>query len=1050
MDLYSVPVPNLSLAVKSAEPLDVRSFSVDERLSRLFDIEIVAMSRNPDIALDAIVGEPASFQVQGDGVRTWTGVIRHVELEAAEPNGLSRYRLLLAPDAWLLSQRRNYRLFQNRSELDCALLVLREAGISPLVRVDGATLPSRELRTQYGESDLDFVSRMLEQAGITYYFELGDDGATHMVLDDAPQRRKPGAPIDFVDSVEQSPRGRWVTALHVIRKVRPGRYTLKDYDQRLAADFDLGATVGAKGVTSTEARLERYHYVPGSCLAAGRGAGTPVADDRGSFRSSTDEAASIAQRRLEAQRADALSVTFEARATKLMPGVVTRVLHHPHSAIGAEVPLLIVHQRLTGTSTGDWKQHCEASPATSPYRPALATPRPVVQGIETATIVGPAGDEIHVDELGRVRVHFHWDREGRFDEGDSCWLHVSQAWAGTGFGGVNLPRVGQEVVVEFLSGNPDRPMVTGRVYTATQPVPFTLPGNKTQSGWKSSSTGGTGGFNEIMFEDRAGDELFRIRAERDMETLVRHDERRTVENDRSTLIMRDELQEVARDRRTFVGVDQQNEVGRDRSTRVGNDNQLAIGGSDSQVVGRDRDVVIDRNESTTVRADKSLVVMGNASTTVKGDEEHIVDGKRHVAIGRDDELVVSGNLATSVSKNRRDTTSKGHSSSVGTTRSAMVGLSDSLTVGASKSTTVGLKDSLTVGLSRSVTVGMSHTVSAGMSQTLSVGMGALVPIGSAGASLAMKPDEIVLSTSGGATIRLSGNTITLEAEDISLLAKKKIECSSKVALDLATDKLSIQAKKTAALKAGKNLDISGSLVQINGPGLPAARFSDGAVQEVTNGSSSVHIGGKKMPLGAKKLKNGDLKIGKAITVRGEPKFQAAVVARIGAAGATDNGLKTLKSIDTSGRSVLIVEKAGVLRAGPVDSPGAIVAATAKGVIVSNSRGQYDPMNPIFGTGEGADAVIEFDPSKTIVNAAAPDSPVPSDAILLHELGHADHITHGLWDQTADPIFDTLDERYAITQLENPYYAEIGYPWIRTDHAGTFIPRPAEDVGSHGK
>src|SRR6185503_1113157 len=149
---------------------------------------------------------------------------------------------------------------------------------------------------------------------------------------------------------------------------------------------------------------------------------------------------------------------------------------------------------------------CRAVSADVPYRPELCTPKPVVHGVESATVVGPAGEEIYTDEVGRVRVHCHWDRESGMDEKSSCWVHVSQPWGGAGFGGTNLPRIGQEVIVDFLGGDPDRPIITGRVYTNLQKTPYKLPENKTQSGWKSSSSPSTGGYNELRFEDKKGQE----------------------------------------------------------------------------------------------------------------------------------------------------------------------------------------------------------------------------------------------------------------------------------------------------------------------------------------------------------------------------------------------------------------------------------------------------------------------------------------------------------------------------------------------------------------
>ena len=205
-----------------------------------------------------------------------------------------------------------------------------------------------------------------------------------------------------------------------------------------------------------------------------------------------------------------------------------------------------------GTDDGEWSLSAEAVSADQPYHPPVTTAKPRVQGVESATVVGPPGEEIHTDEFGRVRVQFHWDREGRYDDNSSCWIPVSQPWGGAGYGGMNLPRIGQEVLVDFLGGDPDRPVIVGRVFTNLQKVPWKLPDNKTQSGLRSNSTGASGGYNEMMFEDALGKELVRFQAERDYNKLVKNDENTTVGNDRTKEIKRNENVTIGNDRSKTV------------------------------------------------------------------------------------------------------------------------------------------------------------------------------------------------------------------------------------------------------------------------------------------------------------------------------------------------------------------------------------------------------------------------------------------------------------------------------------------------------------------
>ena len=477
----------LTLDLASGEPLDVRSFTVEEGLSRLFEIEVEVVSTSPDVDFEASIGGPARFEVhrtsEVDGeTRYWNGLCARAEQIAVEEHGLSTYRVKLVPTMWLLTQRRNYRVFQDKSELDIVLEVLSGWGIEPTTELDAASYGKRRMRVQYAESDFELVSRLLEDIGVTYHFEQAG-GATRLVLVDSPNRRSPRVPLRFVDKPNERIDVEYVTDVHTRRLVRPGRYTQSDVDYRKALNYPLAAS-SSRG-NAVESKLERYHHNYGSFLWKGQGGGTPHADDRGAARTSERDGAKQVDKRLEAQRVEARVVTFSTVANDLRPGKVMTISQHPRSEIGA--PLLIVSSRFSGKAFGEWEHTHEARYTDVNYRPLLETPKPRTQGVESATVTGPSGEEIHTDEFGRVRVHFHWDREGAADETSSCWVPVSQAWAGAGFGAISLPRVGQEVLVDFLGADPDRPIVMGRVFTTTTPPPYELPKYKMVSGLRSES-----------------------------------------------------------------------------------------------------------------------------------------------------------------------------------------------------------------------------------------------------------------------------------------------------------------------------------------------------------------------------------------------------------------------------------------------------------------------------------------------------------------------------------------------------------------------------------
>jgi type VI secretion system secreted protein VgrG len=570
----------LEIKLASDDAFDVRQFSVNEPMNGMFRVEVVATSTNQSIDFEALIAQPARLTVHWqDGgtarARTWSGVVAGLEQLKAETTGVATYHVTIVPTLWLASQRRNYRMFQQMSELEIALKMLDEWGIKHEEKLDASAYKKRKYKVQYAESDQAFIARMLEEAGIASYF-VEKDGASILVLNDAPQGNDPRkARLPFRDHRSSLGSGGAPSAwnVHISRQVQPGRYTMRDHDYRRPADYKLLASAASDAATPVEGKLESFHYVPGAFLfGGGSGGETPVADDKGRTRTDEREGQALAKKRLENKRGEAYLVAFETDALDLAPGVVVGLLDHPHAHVGDGKLLLVTSLTVQGIWSGEFNARCEGRSSTEAYRPPLLTPRPSGVGVESATIVGPAGEEIRTDEFGRVRVHFHWDRESKMDDDSSCWIHVSQSWGGAGFGGVNLPRVGQEVLVDFLGGDPDRPIITGRVYTNLQKVPYKLPESKTQSGWKSNSTGGGGGYNEVMFDDLGGSELFNMQAEKDLQKLVKNDER----------------QKVGRNKHSVVGTNHHESVGATKTTHVGKDLNIKVKGDrDAKITGGD-------------------------------------------------------------------------------------------------------------------------------------------------------------------------------------------------------------------------------------------------------------------------------------------------------------------------------------------------------------------------------------------------------------------------------------------------------------------------------
>jgi len=562
----------VELAFASGEDsLSVHSFAVREAMSSLFEAQVLARSPNEDLDLDAIVGKPASLRIAGGsrGVRVYAGICNHLEQEEAEETGVSSYRLRIVPALWLLTQRTSYRVFQHSSAPEIATAILAEWGIEAKWKLGRAGHPKLEYRVQYGESDFAFLSRTLEEAGITYTFADEDGKPSTLLLLDAPHHNEPraGGPIRFVDQPNDRTDGAYVTRVRVAQEVRPGKVSIRDHDFRKNPDYKLVGTAAAQD--EAEARLEQYTYAMGSFVTEGhKGGNTPVADAAAVARADEKEGRTRAERQLAAERATRRQVHFHTNTLDLAPGTVFAIGHHPRADLSAENKLLVTELSIEGSPDGEWKAKGAAVFSAQPYFPRRATPKPRAHGVESAVVVGPRGQEIHTDEFGRVQVQFHWDRQGQFDQGSSCWLRVSQGWAGGGYGMVAIPRIGHEVLVGFFGGDPDQPIVVGRVHNGASPLPYKLPENKTKSTWRSASSPSAGGCNEITFEDAGGAELLYVQAERNLEKLVKADESVRIGGSRGK----------------SVGVNENVAIGGNRAT--------TIGGVDAAVVGARHSVTV--------------------------------------------------------------------------------------------------------------------------------------------------------------------------------------------------------------------------------------------------------------------------------------------------------------------------------------------------------------------------------------------------------------------------------------------------------------------------
>lgn len=559
---------NIDVAFGTAVPLEVISVRITEALNEPFVAQVRALAP-PDCDADALAGVSGAVGVRlAGGWRKWSGAVRRARvLDPETANGAATVLLDVVPVLWFLSQRRNYRTFQVISEIEIVTGMLREASIPFELRLDPARHARREMRVQYGESDLAFIHRMLEDAGITYWFEDVADVGSVVVFSDEPQSRSPSAALAWSpEGIENGERPD-ARRVELRRRLRPGRYTLSDVDIRESADRQPIVSAIDAQATALEQLIERFHHSPGVTQVEGSPSDTPTADERIAIRSDLAFGRTLAQKRLAGERRDAKTLSFASRSAACAPGSVVTVLGHRSRELGPERPWLIERVELEADRQVVGLR-VRAVSALTPQAPVLVTPRPDVDNLETAVTICRGKEEIDPDEYGRVRVHFPWDRGA---PNGSAWIPVSQAWAGKGFGVVNLPRAGQELLVDTLSGNPDQPIVVGRLFNALQPVPYALPANKTQSGWKTNSTNGTGGYNELMMEDSRENQLMRMQAERDLETVAVRDENRNVGRDRSVNVVRNESRLVKKNQTSSVQGNVQKSVGGDQDAIVGDD-----------------------------------------------------------------------------------------------------------------------------------------------------------------------------------------------------------------------------------------------------------------------------------------------------------------------------------------------------------------------------------------------------------------------------------------------------------------------------------------------
>lgn len=626
----------------------LREFNANEHLSRPFVHQLELLSENGEIDANDIVGQPVEVSVllpDGTTERHFHGFVTHFS-QTGEDGRFHTYRAELRPWLWFLTRSSDCRIF--RPDMKIPQIIEQVFGDYDIAEFENQlTSQYREWEyiVQYRESDFNFVSRLMEREGIYYYFK-HEQGKHIMVLADSKSAHSTAPGYDTVryiqpdrDSMREVDHLDQWSSQH---QVQSGAYALNAFNFKTPTTDLEARKLGEQSAQHSHGEYEVYDY-PGDYGVLG-------------------DAEHYTTARIEELQAGTQVFSGAGNVRGLAAGALFTLENHPRKDMNREYLLLgtQLHVRSdqfessghgSGGSSFDISVRASAIDASVPYRPPRVTPTPRIRGPQTAIVVTPTkGDEIWCDEYGRVKVQFHWDRYGKMDADSSCWIRVATTWAGQQWGAVHIPRKGQEVIVDHLEGDPDRPIIVGSVYNFDNKPPYTLPEHKTQSGVKSrSSTEGTpANFNEIRFEDAIGKEQIWVHAEKDRDIVVKNNETKEVGNDRTKHIVNNETTYVDKFRTETVGEDETITIIGNRIEKVEKNEDITITKNRDEKVGGNETVSITKDRVVDIGKTETLTVKKARTQTIGADETVKIDGQRTTTIKKKDVLKVNKELVIDV------------------------------------------------------------------------------------------------------------------------------------------------------------------------------------------------------------------------------------------------------------------------------------------------------------------------------------------------------------------------------------------------------------------
>ncbi len=644
--------------VLGTDVLVIERVSGQDALGSPFEYQVIASSKADDFDVDDLIGTKVSIRIEtalldGDPYRYISGIVSQVDHVGYDLEGLSQYQLTVVPWLWLLTRTSDCRIFQNLTVPEILEQVFADMPMADFQPHLEREYPQREYCVQYRETDFNFVQRLMEHEGIYYFWEHGENHH-RMILCDSMAVHEPVIGLEEIRhraDVSGIQEEFIISSWRSQNRVTPGKYAINSFDFKSPKPSANTKLLGRSD--------QKHKYAEGN---------HEIYDNPGGYVERPDGERLAGIRREEIQ-CHTRTATARTNARGLYAGCKFKVRELPKSALDGEYLLISASLSAAagnyGSSMGGGEATCDcqftAIPTASVFRPRRTAVAGRVEGPQTAIVSGPAGQEVHVDRYGRVKVQFLWDREGTFDAGSSCWVRVSQSWAGANFGGMAIPRIGQEVIVDFLEGDPDRPIITGRVYNGANmpyssnagrdevgggPPPADLTEAHMMTSFKSNSLGGGGGHNEITMNDRGGSETLFFKAQKDEIHKVGHD--------RIDKVARDERRRVGRNREKTVVVNQSETIGVNKTISVGSNHTETIGANMTLTVGAVKTETVGAASIETVGAAKTLTVgaayilsvgaavnmtVGGASTEEVGAEKQLNVGK-HFTVDAGDEITL--------------------------------------------------------------------------------------------------------------------------------------------------------------------------------------------------------------------------------------------------------------------------------------------------------------------------------------------------------------------------------------------------------------------------